>query len=778
MADGGGKSSKMTDEELLSIIRAQEMASLGSSVAAGATITSTLVPGQQTMTTLEIDRFNALNTYWARPLGNEVENRSQVVLPELRDTVEWILPQLMRMFTGSKQICRFDPEGQRDTDQAQMETDAVNHVFLKENNGFFILHDFFKDAMLMRNGYVTVDWVEETVTSVERYSGLLEDELAEIMEPEDGVDIEVLEQREYPMTEHPDVAKAMEAGAPPPQLPPPAQNPPAASTPQSPTGTSLMALPQQAPPTPPVMCFDIKIRRTEKKGRCKVECLPPEEMRISPRTRGNMDGCPFAQHIASRTRSDLVADGHSKATVAELTPGKPNWFEMDALARNQVVDQLSLDTQTSTDHAMQEIEVRKNIMFVDRDGDGIAELRAILVAGDKILDDEEIEETPFASCVPKRMPHRHTGISLYDELADLQVIKTTLFRQGLDNLYLANNGRVGVDWKNCNLDDLLTSRPGGIVRTAGNPQGVLFPLEQPSNMVQQVIPAMQYVDSLRTMRTGVGEQTLGLDMDALQDVTKGGQMAGMSAASLKIELVARFLAEGVKNIFEKIRNCIVRHQDGRFEIEVAGKWINVDPTSWKPRRDKMTVNVGLGSGNREEARANVALLGQMQGQLANMGLIMPKHAYATFKAGCEVLGFPDPQSYALDPASDEYKQMMAQRAAQPPTPAPQVQVAQIRGATVQMQEKAQSDRELMQARVDLVKAQTGAVHDKAAADTQMAHETLQAHQDRQGDMASLASAQGIALMKIIGAVVAQQLKQNAEADAGAILKKDYQEVTG
>jgi hypothetical protein len=734
MPDGGTKpTKKMSDEELLQLIRAYELAALGSSVAAGATISSVIFPSNTAMTTLEIDRYNALNTYFARPLGNEIENRSQIVLPELRDTVEWIMPQLMRMFTQSKQICRFDAEGAQDRDQAQLETEAVNDIFLKQNNGFFILHDFFKDALLLRNGYVTVDWVEETISSVERYSGLDQDGVAKVMKTGKDETVDVIEQNEYPMPQE---------------------------------ITAL--IPQGLPPT----IFDLKLRRTKKVGRVKVQCIPPEEMRVSPRTRGNLEDCPFAQHFTQETRSDLLADGHSRDLVDSLTTGRPNWFEMDALARNQVVDQLSVENPA--DHAMEEIEVRRNVMRVDRDGDGLAELRSVLVAGNDILDDEEIEETPYASCVPKRMPHRHTGISLYDELADLQIIKTQLFRQGLDNLALANNQRTGVDWQTVNIDDLLTSRPGGIVRTKGPPQNSIMPIVQPSNMLEQVVPVMQYVDTLRTMRTGVGEQQLGLDMDALQDVTKGGQLAGLSAASLKIELIARFLAEGVKNIFEKIRNCIVRHQDKSFQLERAGKWIEIDPTDWKPRRNKMSVNVGLGSGNREEARANVAMLGTMQGQLVPMGLIEPKHGYATFKRGCEVLGFENPQEFALDPASDEYKQKMASQPAPPPDP--KIQVAQITAQSAAAKEKAQTERTLVDAKVELMKAQTQQVHEKTLEDQKTAHDVLQQHQDRQTEVMGHDKDITLALIRVIGMIEAAKQKAAASADVGGDVKKDLGEV--
>src|SRR6185312_10277471 len=126
---------KMTDEALLALLRQYELASLGSEVAAGATVSTTIYPSNQALTTLQIDRYNALNAFLTRPQGDEIENRSQVVMPVLRDTISWMLPQLMRMFVGCKTVCRFDPETQADEKQAEHETAIVNHVFMQENNG-------------------------------------------------------------------------------------------------------------------------------------------------------------------------------------------------------------------------------------------------------------------------------------------------------------------------------------------------------------------------------------------------------------------------------------------------------------------------------------------------------------------------------------------------------------------------------------------------------------------------------------------------------------------
>lgn len=734
----------MTDEQLLDVIATYEKAALGSPTASGATISSMVTPGSQ-MSTLEIDRYNALNMYFARPLGNEVENRSQVVIPELRDTVEWVMPQIMRLFVAAKNVCRFEPEGANDVQQAQLETEVVNHIFMKENNGFFVLHDYFKDALLLRNGYAKVYFEKQKQTNVERYTGLTEDEVTQLMDgKEEGDEIQILEQREY--------AQA---------LPPEMIAPPQPGQPPAPTTVQL---------------FDLKLRRSSDVGKICVDCVPSEEMLISSKAREtNLDKLSYSCHKTTATRSDLIADGYDKEIVAKLAAGKPNWLEMDALARNEVVDQQSLED--TSDKSMQDIEVREVNIRVDFDGDGMAELRRVLVAGQKILDNEEMEEVPVASCTPMRMPHRHTGISYYDLLNDLQVIKTTLFRQGLDNLYLANNTRVGVDWKNCNVDDLLTSRPGGVVRTNGNPASVLMPLENPSNLVQQVIPALQYVDSLREMRTGVGRDTMGLDADALADVTKGGQLAAMSAAGLKVELVARLLAEGVKDIFTKIHAAMIRHQDKELEFELSGKWVKVNPSEWR-RRSRVTVNVGLGSGTQEQARSNIALMGTMQEKLAPFGLVGPKQAYETFKRGAEILGFENPERFAMDPASPEYQQHQQQMQSQPQPPAPPVQVAQIKAQSEQATQNAETQRTVLQLQKEMKSEQTQLQSDHAHANRDIAHDALQQNQDRQVSMAGYDSAQAMVILKGLAQIIASQLKQDPSADAGAIYAKDYREAEG
>jgi hypothetical protein len=737
VADGMPPRGKMREVDLLALIHQQEQASLGSEVAAGATVSTTVFPSNASMPTLQVDRYNALNAYLGRPLGNEIENRSQIVLPELRDTIEWIMPQLMRMFVSAKYVCRFDAENQADEKQAELETAVVNHLFMSENNGFFVLQDFFKDALLLRNGYAEVYTKEYTDVAEERYTGLTETELQAVM-GDDEEEVEVLEQREYTQ----DV------------MPPLAMLPPGA--------------PVQVQKVP---AFDIKIRRSTQKKRTCVHCLPPEEMRITPRARGNMEDLHFSAHITTATRSDLLAEGYSRDIIDTIAASRPNWIEIDALARNQVVDQLAVSNPS--DFSMEEVELRKVIVKVDFDGDGIAELRRVIVAGDKVIDNEVIEETPFASCVPKRMPHRHTGISLYDEVMDLQIIKTGFLRAGIDNLTIANNLRYAVDWRNTNIDDLLTSRPHGPIRGNGPPQSWIMPIQPPSNLTDQVLPAMQYIDELRANRTGIGRSLGATDPNELQDVTKGAMLAQMSAAALKVEMCARLLAEGVKDIFRKLHAEFVRHQDQPLEFSIAGQWVNVDPTQWR-KRDKVTVNVGLGNGNREEMRANVMLLGQAQGQLAQLGLVGPQQAFETFKLVCEALGFANPERYAMDPTSQAFQQHMQQmqqmQSMQPP--APPVQVAQIKAKADEQAEAAETQREAMRLKAEGAGDQRQQAADAHQADAQMAHEVIQNHSDRLSQESDRQSDLTLALIKALSPIIAGQLKGDESANAGQVLAND------
>ncbi len=746
----------MTDADLLELIARYEKAALGSPLAAGATVGDVTTGAHGAVTTLQIDRFNALNTYFGRPLGNEIADSSKVVLPEMRDTIEWIKPQLMRIFAAAKTPCVFDPEGQDDLKQAQLETEAVNHVFMVQNGGFWIIYDFITDAMMLRNAYTKVWWDSSERKVTETYTGLTHDEVAQLLGEDADENIEILAHREYPVQMPPGaLPPAFEDGAPQGVQPGPVQQvvqqQPLAPAPQGPS---------------PLTVFDLKIRRVTEKGRVRVECLSPEEVLPANGPSVSLDQIPFVEHgPTTKTRSELIAEGYDPKVVARLVPGEPNWMNLDGLARDQVTDEYNTEQpESDADKAMQKIEIRDVTIRVDWDGDGIAELRQVLIAGEEILSNEEIEDVPIASGVSKRMPHRHVGISMYDELADIQAIKSQLAREALNSLRLANNPRVAADYKRVNLADLMTTRAGGVVRVNGPVADSLQPFQMPANLVDQIGPMMQVVDKWREYRTGVGESTMMPDADSLQNVTAAGQLAGMAAAGLKIELIARCLAEGLKDTFVKIRNLLVRHQDQPMQFRLRGKFVQVDPTTWRSSRSGVSPNVGLGSGNRPEARQNLLFLGNAMKEMGSFGLVGPKQAYAWFQRVAMTLGEEQPEQFAMDPESPEYQQWVA---AHPPQPNP---------AAIQAQSRVQAAQITAQSKVQTAQlTEQGAA---ARAQAEIGHAAIQNHEDRMVDMANIDSVVAQSLLKILSGIVAKQYQGDPNANAGQVLRQDLASLEG
>ncbi|MDE1828256.1 MAG: hypothetical protein KGH65_03800 [Candidatus Micrarchaeota archaeon] len=647
----------MSDDELLQLIAEHEREAMGSSTAQGMTVAPNT---PATMTTLELDNYYAWNYYMARPLGNEQPDRSQVVIPVVRDVIEWIVPQLMRVFCSTDRICRFEPDGPQDEELADQQTDACNYIFMRMNDGFNIIHDYIKEALLLRNGYIKTQWVKKREVKIERYTGLSEEALTQLTmdAEEEGDEIEFLgkdERNEISFVQQ--------------QVPPQPGQPPMP--------------PQMVPQTTQV--YDVKIRRISERKFVEVCAVPRENVLVSPRTRRGLDDSPYYCHKEKLSRSECLELEYDPEIVKEALPGPPRWLNIDDLARNSVIDQLTVD-ENDADPATQVLEVRDCCVRVDYDGDDIAELRRVVVIGDKIALNEEIEEGDMASGVAIRTPHRHIGISLYEVLKDLQDIKTDLTRQGLDNVWLCNNTRIAVDQDNVNLEDLSTNRPGGIVRTRGGPGDKLLPLST-QNVLPDIMGAIEYVDTMQQWRTGVGSDTTVLNPDELQNVAKGNAMALLSKSELKVEQMARLLGEGIKDAFRKINNLIMRHQDKEMMMQLRGKWVPVDPSLWKTRT-AVSVNIGLGSGNREETRANLMVLGQAMQAGKSVGLVGPEQGYNYFRKLAETLGFNSPNEFFVDPQSPEGQQLQ-KMLQQPPVP---LQIAQM---------KAQSDAQAQQQNTQL-----------------------------------------------------------------------------
>jgi hypothetical protein len=610
------------------------------------------------------ERQQALEYYNRDAYGNEVEGKSQIVTGEVAEVIDGALPQLMRVFTSSDDAVVFEPVNQGDEEAAEQATTYVNHIFYKDNNGFEIMHDWMKDALLQKVGVVKAYWEDKTDVNVEKYYGLSDDELAMIAQDEE---VDIVSQ---------DSTIVQEA-----QLDPM-------------TGMEV---------SPVISMHDVKLKRSVNKGKVVVENVPPEEFLISKRARTIADA-PFVAHRKMVTRGELIAMGYDEEVVEKLPTGDALEFSPERIARYSRGEQPT--DMDSDDESMQLVEYFECYIQVDMDDDDIAELRRVCYAGNEILHNEECDYVPFHSICPIPIPHKFFGHSLADRAMDLQLIKSTITRQMLDNLYLTNNYRVGAVEGQVNLDDLLTSTAGGVVRMK-NPNAIV-PMTVQSNAAQS-FPMLQYLDEVQSKRSGVSDAQQGLNPDVLQNVTATAVNAMQSASQGKLELIARIFADtGVSSLFKGILQLVCKYQQKERIIRVNNKYVPFDPREWSSEYN-ITVNVGLGTGSKQEQLATMQMILDKQEQIITQyGLSNPlvnlKQYRDTLARFVQMAGFKDDSQFLMevtDEQSQQLAQQQAQNAAQNPQTAAAQMLAEVEREKAQLkaqtdQAKLQLDREQMQ----------------------------------------------------------------------------------
>ena len=82
------------------------------------------------------ERIRAMDFYLGEPFGNEIEGRSSVIATEVADTVETIMPNLMRVFTANDKYVRFNARTAEDVEKAEQISDYVKCVINHNNEGY------------------------------------------------------------------------------------------------------------------------------------------------------------------------------------------------------------------------------------------------------------------------------------------------------------------------------------------------------------------------------------------------------------------------------------------------------------------------------------------------------------------------------------------------------------------------------------------------------------------------------------------------------------------
>lgn len=607
------------------------------------------------------ERLRAIDFYLGEPLGNEQAGKSSVVDTTFADTVETIMPNLMRVFTSNDQYVRFAPRTAEDVKGAEQATDMANFVINHDNAGYKVLHTWFKDALMFRLGVVKYFWDEVEDVNEEEYNGLSEDELVMLL---NDPDVDVVSQEET-------VTETMMAD----------------------DGTLV----------PLASTYDLTVKVTRRSGKIKIINVPPEEFLVSRRAE-SLEDAHFVAHRTTMTVSDLVAMGYDQDEIeAHASTGD---LDVDRERTTRFQDLEAATGTDPADPALREVMYYECIMNVDFDGDGIAERRRICAIGDggsHILHNEPFDHVPFAVVTPIMMPHRLIGRSIYDMTEDLQVIKTTLMRQYLDSVYSSSMPRVAAVEGQVNLDDLLSATPGGVIRV--RQPGMLQSISG-APVGGEIRPLMDYVDSIKENRTGISAASQGLSPDALQSTTASAVAATVRGAQVKMESIARTFAEtGMKSLFKGILHLLTKYDNKPRTIRLRNNFVPINPAEWDSEFD-VVVQVGLGTTDDETKIAFLTQIAAKQEQIMmqlgpqNPIVSMPQYV-STLRSIAEIGGFKDADQFFNSPEMIQQQMMMQQQ--QPAGPDPEVVKLEQEMALKRerMQMEIQLEREKMQLEMEL-----------------------------------------------------------------------------
>lgn len=682
----------------------------------------------------------------------EVEGRSSVVSPDVRNTIESMMPQLMVKFVGGDRVVEFEASKPGDEQKADQATDYLNHIFYVRNHGERIAYNWMKDALLSKNGIIKVWWDTRAEETREEYEGLSEVELAQIM---DDKEVEITEQKSYPDEE--DQEQRQEAA-------------------QQLLAQGMEQEAQALLMQPPKMLWDVVCKRTKDCGRIRVDNVPPEEFLISRKAKSLADA-PFVGHRVQRTMSELKSMGYTNIDQISSDDQATalNMERIERLAFDDEMAFLNTDTAQSMDESQRIVWVTECYVRVDYDGDGIAELRKVVRAGNQILDNEVVDVVPFVSITPVPMPHKFFGLSVADLAMEGQKINTMLLRGVLDNTWLQINGRYFAVEGQVNLDDLLTSRPGGVVRIKA--PGAAGRLDQGAGDSQIGMSMLEFMKGFQEDATGWTRYNQGSDGDSLNQTATGVNQI-TNRADMRLDLIARNFADGFRDLFRLMLKLVSQYQQKEDVVKLCGKWVPINPREWRNGFD-IAINVGLGTGSKDQLVAHLTMLGQQQAQGLQIGICTPQNIYETAKEFTKAIGFKSQDKFWTDPAQNQ----------QPQKPDPetikaqaQIQIEQMKAQLQAQADQAAKETELtlerermqMQAQVDTHRQQVEAEQKAAEAALQRELEQMKIEAQMQLEQFKAQMAQETALAvarinaeaKLIGAQVqAASVASKAQDDA-------------
>lgn len=548
---------------------------------------------------LAADQAGALDRYHARPYGDEVAGRSQVVTHDLEDAINWIMPDLMRMFMGADQIVSLEGTNAEDEESGRTDeaADYLDFIFRNDNDGDEVIHDFAFDGLLQRMGVVSVAWKDPEPKAPKELQGVSPEQLVKFtQDPE----YEILEQEQDPQTG----------------------------------------------------MFSLLVQQTPKMGRCKVEPVPPEEFAISKQARC-VDSAQYHRRKREKYYSELMLmfpDMRDKMDPEGTITRQEEELSTDPRFIARHSDDALSTMNTSDAGPRKKGILLEEYIRADFDGDGVAELRCIKRVGDVICENVVVDKSQFVVWTPIRVAHRVAGRSMDDLLKDIMKIRTVIMRRALDGMAQSLTPRKAANTKLLGeegIADLTDNDIGGVVRVDGDVREAIMDLTTPDTS-GSALAVMEYMDQRSEEASGVNRQSQGMDPQAMNKTATGIDLL-QAAGKVRTELIARWLAKGLERVFKRMLELVIAHQDGPRQVKIKGKFIEIDPRNWSDEMG-VRVHVAMAAASRSSQVANLMMIAQKQEQIlqlagpANPMVPLPKYRHTLAKA-VEAMGFKDSSQF-------------------------------------------------------------------------------------------------------------------------------------
>lgn len=572
-------------------------------------------------------RERALNYFKGEmPDVPSLPNRSRAVSLDVADAIETILPDLVEIFTGGDDVAVFEPFGEEDEEAAQQETDYINHVVFKENDGWLTLYTFFKDALQSKTGVVKYAWDEgeEVEETYERKSAVALQKAAETGQIVDGKPCEPQEGDEEPY-------------------------------------------------------FDFTVKR-KKPGRVCVMAVPPEDFTVASDTTVKLQATTYCAMRSRPRAQELLAQGYDKDKIDALSAYGP--FDTGVELARDTVGEHDMP-ENGSEGPLRRVEVVEHYIRVF-DGKKPKIYRVLTGNNEDILiEKEEVDRIPFAAITPYVVTHRFYGESVADKLMEIQKINTAITRIMLDNAYFALNQRMQVSENEMSantIPDLLRNEPGVPIRSKTG--SAVTPVPSAGSPFD-FFGALEFFATKGEQRTGVVRAAQGLTPDTLHETAKGA-LALLTQAQKRVRLIARIFAEtGVKDLFLGVHALIRKHADQKAVVRLRSKWVDIDPTSWGERAD-MSIEVGVGAAGKEAELAMLAQQGALLDKIIQMQggptgpIINVEQVYNFARMALEKSGMKAPEKFISDP----------KEAGPPPPPQPDPAVVEAQAKAELAREEA------------------------------------------------------------------------------------------